>query len=145
MLSVIVLVWLDIPSYLYTINPALHPKYFYFYFFLVCLPWICRCLDGKTAHDFLPFSIWASALILLSSLHLWMALAEADPSRAKILQTDIQYAVLCALLGAALSAIEPRYYTIIFPLLSVTLSFLVIFDFLNPGALYSYDIPCLSV
>ena len=140
MLSVIVLVWLDIPSYLYTVNPALIPKYFYLYFVLVCLPWICRCLEGRTAHYFLPFLIWASALILLESLHLWMALSEADPARAKIMQTDIQYAVLCALLGAALSAIKPRYYTFLFPLLSFTLSSLVIFDFLNPGALYSYDI-----
>jgi len=69
-----------------------------------------------------------------------MALAEADPARAKLIQTDIQYTVLCALLGAALSTIKPIFYTFLFPLLSIILSSLVVFDFFNTGTLYSYDI-----
>jgi O-Antigen ligase len=134
-------IYLDIPSYVYTVNDSLLPKYWYIGFAIICVPWIYVSLDGKGIFDYSPFTRWVAAFIFLTAAHLFVALLNDEFDRAKHVITNLQFVMLAALLGIAFSAIPKAHYSIYFPLLNIAIACLVIYDFLNPGALYSYDLP----
>ena len=74
---------------------------------------------------------------MLDTAHLMVALSDGDQSRASLIGTGIQYAVLAVLLGFACSMIRTTSYERIFPFLAVIIPAMVIVDFLNPGMFYS--------
>ena len=133
---VLCLVYLDIPSYIYTLNDSLLPKYFYYAFFVVVAPLLILRFRSLISYVISPFSLWAFGLIMLNIAHLLVALIDGDQSRADLIGTRIQYAVLAVLLGFACSITRTTSYERIFPFLAVLIPTTVIVDFLHPGVFY---------
>lgn len=133
---VLCLVYLDIPNYIYSQNEGFPAKYFYYVFFVAMAPLLILRFKALIPYLSTPFSLWLFALILLDTAHLMVALADGDTSRATLVGTRIQYAVLAALIGFACSVTRSTSYERIFPLLAVVIPAVVIADFLYPGVFY---------
>ena len=133
---VLCLGYLDVPSYVYALNEAFLPKYFFYAFFIAVTPLLVLRSRSLSSYLFSPFSLWAFALIVLNLAHLLDALIDGDQSRVSLIGTRIQYAVLVVLLGFACSTTRPASFERIFPFLAVMIPALVIWDFLSPGVLY---------
>ena len=136
---IIPLVYLDIPSYWLTVDPLSPPKYWYYGFAVISLPALLVALNGRGGFLAYPFTQWAIAMVSLMSVHLLLAIFDGETERTNIIQTDIQYIILGALLGIAFSAVQQRYYKFLFPILSIAINAVIILDFLNPGGFYAYD------
>ncbi len=136
---VIPLVYLDLPSYLLTLDPLWLPKYWYYGFAIISLPAILVALNGRGGFLVYPFTQWAVAMVSLMSVHLLLAFFDGEIERANIIQTNMQYVILGALLGIALSAVPQRYYTFVFPIISIVINTMIIMDFISPGSFYAYD------
>lgn len=133
---VLCLGYLDVPNYIYTLNEAFLPKYFFYAFFVAITPLLVLRSSSLTSYLISPFFLWAFALIVLNLAHLLDALFAGDQSRVGLIGTRIQYTVLVVVLGFACSATRPASFERIFPFLAVTIPALVILDFLSPGLLY---------
>ncbi|MDQ3776531.1 MAG: O-antigen ligase family protein [Pseudomonadota bacterium] len=133
---VLCLVYLEMPSYISTLNDSLLPKYFYYAFFVALAPLLILRFRLLISYVISPFSLWAFALVMLYTAHLVVALADGDQSRVDVIGTRIQYAVLAVLLGFACSITRTTSYERIFPFLAVLIPTTVIVDFLHPGAFY---------
>jgi O-antigen ligase len=136
---IIPLVYLDIPAYLPTLNPLWLPKYWYYGFAIISLPALLVALHGRGGFLAYPFTQWSIAMVSLMSVHLLLAIFDGETERTNIIQTDMQYVILGALLGIAFSAAPQRYYKFLFPILSIAINAMIILDFLNPGGFYAYD------
>ena len=134
---VLCLVYLDIPSYIYTQNDSLLPKYFYYLFFVGLAPLLILRFRSLISYVISPFSLWALGVIVLYIAHLSLALMDNDQGTAEWIGTRIQYAVLAVLLGYACSITRTTSYERIFPFLAVLIPITVIVDFLQPGVFYS--------
>jgi hypothetical protein len=135
------IVYLDIPSYLFAIGSVILPKYWYFCYFVICAPWIFLSLTGKNVSDSYPFNRWAAALVVLLGFHLLISSSEGDIERSKSIITSVQYVILAVLMGVTFSAIPRKTYAFSFPVLCLAIALLIIYDFLSPGTLYTYDLP----
>jgi O-antigen ligase len=133
---VLCLVYLGIPNYIYAKNEGFLPKYFYYAFFVALAPLPILRFRLLLSYVTSPFSLWALALIMLYIAHLMVALTDGDQSRADLIGTRIQYAVLAVALGFACSITRTTSYEHIFPFLAVLTSTTVIVDFLLPGVFY---------
>jgi O-antigen ligase len=134
---VLCLVYLDIPSYVYTQNDSLLPKYFYYVFFAGLAPLLILRFRSLLSYVISPFSLWALGFIVLYIAHLSLALMDNDRGTAELIGTRIQYVVLAVLLGYACSITRTTSYERIFPFLAVLIPITVIVDFLQPGVFYS--------
>lgn len=133
---VLCLVYLDIPGYIGTLNEAYLPKYFYYAFFIGLAPLLILRFKSLGPYLIAPFSLWLFALITLDTAHFMVALDDGDESRASLVGTRIQYAVLTGLLGFACSITRSASYERIFPFLAAVIPAAVIVDFLYPGVFY---------
>jgi O-antigen ligase len=136
---VLCLVYLDIPAYIYTLDEAFLPKYFFYAFVIIVAPLLVLRSRSFGSYLVSPFSLWAFALVVLNCAHLLGALLDGDKSTASLIDTRIQYAVLVVLLGFACSTARPASFERIFPFLAVLIPALVIWDFLSPGLFYPID------
>jgi O-antigen ligase/polysaccharide polymerase Wzy-like membrane protein len=134
---VLCLVYLEMPSYIYTLNDSLLPKYFYYVFFVVLAPLLILRFRLLISYVTSPFSLWAFALIMLYAAHLMVALTDGDQSRVDVIGTRIQYDVLAVVLGFACSITRTTSYERIFPFLAFLIPTMVIVDFLHPGVFYT--------
>jgi O-antigen ligase len=132
---VLCLVYLGIPNYFYEIEGFL-PKYFYYAFFVALAPLLILRFRLLISYVLSPFSLWAFALIMLYIAHLMVALTDGDQTRADLIGTRIQYAVLAVVLGFACSITRTTSYEHIFAFLAVLTPTTVIVDFLHPGVFY---------
>ncbi len=130
---ILCLVYLEIPYYIHERDEGFVPKYFYYAFFVVVAPLLILRFRSLSSYVISPYSLWAFALIMLSIAHLLFALDGGDQSRASLIGTRIQYALLAVLLGFACSITRSTSYERIFPFLAVLIPTMVIVDFLNPG------------
>ncbi|MGH8628772.1 MAG: O-antigen ligase family protein [Gammaproteobacteria bacterium] len=135
---VLILCWvyLEIPIYISTLNPSFEPKYFYYAFFVGVAPLLVLRFRSLISYVVSPFSLWALGYITLNIIHLSLALIDGEQSRADIIGTKIQYAVLAVLLGFACSITRTASYERVFPLLASLIPITVILDFLQPGVFY---------
>ena len=136
---VLCLCYLDVPNYIYTLDEAFLPKYFFYAFLGAVSPLLLLRSRSLGPYLISPFSLWAFALIVLNSAHFLDAVVTDDQSRANLIATRIQYAVLAVLLGFACSTTPPRSFERVFPFLAFTVPALVIWDFLSPGMFYPVD------
>ena len=118
----IVLIYLNIPTYLEAFYPSLLPKYWYFGMAALYAPWILASLSGNAPYSHAPFTMWAAAFTSLLAIHLLVALSDNETVRADIIATTLQYVVLAALQGMAFSAIPQKHYSFIFPLISAAIA-----------------------
>ncbi|MGO9460342.1 MAG: O-antigen ligase family protein [Rhodomicrobium sp.] len=133
----IVLIYLNIPTYLEAFYPSLLPKYWYFGMAALYAPWILASLSGNAPYSHAPFTMWAAAFTSLLAIHLLVALSDNETVRADIIATTLQYVVLAALQGMAFSAIPQKHYSFIFPLISAAIAATLIVDFVFPNTLYA--------
>jgi len=135
---VVVLCWvyLEIPNYISTLNASFEPKYFYYAFFVGVAPLLVLRFRSLLSYVISPFSLWALGYITLNIIHLLLALIDGEQSRADIIGTKIQFAVLAVFLGFACSITRTTSYERIFPFLAVLIPITVIVDFLHPGVFY---------
>lgn len=133
---VLCLVYLEIPTYIYALKESFLPIYFFYAFFVGVAPLVVLKFRSLTRYVISPFSLWALGFIVLNIAHLLFALIDNDQSRAEVIGTSIQYAVLAVLLGFACSITRTTSYERIFPLLAVLIPTTVIIDFLHPGMFY---------
>ena len=133
---ILCLVYLEVPGYIYTLNAGFQPKYFYYAFFVGVAPLLVLRFRSLISYVLSPFSLWALGYITLNIIHLSLALIDGEQSRADIIGTKIQYAVLAVLLGFACSITRTTSYERIFPFLAVLIPITVIVDFLHPGVFY---------
>ena len=129
-------VYLEIPNYISALNASFQPKYFYYAFFVGVAPLLVLRFRSLISYVISPFSLWALGYITLNIIHLLLALIDGEQSRADIIGTKIQYAVLAVLLGFACSITRTTSYERIFPFLAVLIPITVIVDFLHPGVFY---------
>jgi O-antigen ligase len=133
---VLSLVFLEIPIYISTLNANFPPKYLYYAFFVGVAPLLVLRFRSLISYVISPFSLWALGYITLNIIHLLLALIDGEQSRADIIGTKIQYAVLAVLLGFACSITRTTSYERIFPFLAVLIPMTLIVDFLHPGLFY---------
>ena len=135
---VLCLVYLELPNYVYLLSgytPIGIPKYIYYAFFVFVAPLLLQ-FRALTLYLISPFSLWAFGWIVLNITHFSFALIDGDLSRASLIGTRIQTAVLAVLLGFACSITRTTSYERIFPFLAGLIPTMMIVDFLNPGVFY---------
>ena len=133
---VLCLLYLEIPNYVSELNASFLPKYFYYAFFVGVAPLLVLRFRSLGSYVISPFALWALGWITLNMIHLLLALTDGEQSRADIIGTRIQYAVLAVALGFACSITRTASYERIFPFLAVLIPTTVIVDFLYPGVFY---------
>jgi O-antigen ligase len=139
-LFILVSTYLDLPIYFGTVKPELLPKYWFTAFLIISLPWTFINLSGRAPYSAAPYTLWATAYVILTSFHWIAATSDGETTRAAVIETKLQYVILSGLLGVAFSAVTPKQYTFVFPILVAIISSLIIVDFLDNGKFYSYDI-----
>jgi hypothetical protein len=135
---ILCLVYLEIPIYISTLNANFLPKDLYYAFFVGVAPLLILRFRALISYVISPFSLWALGWITLNIIHLLFALIDGDQSRADIIGTRIQYAVLAVSLGFACSITRTTSYERIFPFLAVLIPITVMVDFLHAGVFYPF-------
>ena len=133
---VLSLVYLEIPIYISELKASFLPKYLYYAFVVGVAPLLVLRFRSLISYVISPFSLWALGYITLNIIHLLLALIDGEQSRADIIGTKIQYAVLAVLLGFACSITRTASYERIFSFLAVLIPTTVIVDFLHTGVFY---------
>ena len=134
------LIYLDVPQYLFSLDVAPPPKYWYFALAVICAPYLYMALLERRQFYCYAYMRWAVALLLLMFLHLLIAWSEGELTRTKDIVTSMQYIIFSLLLCVSLSAVPISRYAYLFPVLSVIIGCLIITDFLKPGTFYGYDL-----
>jgi len=133
------LLFLNMPNYVQTIDGHILPKYFYYLFAALITPFLL--LKPKSVMRYLtqPFAWWAAAFIIVNSIGLMMV-QDTNQNIASQISTQNQFMVYSILLGFIFSITPARSYEFIFVILAFAIPFLVLFDFVSPGILYTMGI-----
>jgi O-antigen ligase len=129
---VLCVVYLDIPNYLFKLNPNIYPKYFYYLLFVIIAPILVLKFKEFLRYMSSPFCLWMFAEIIINSLYLLNA-NEALINQIKELD---QYLILSSLLGFSASVTRTESYEGLFPILLAICAICCIIDFINPGFFY---------
>lgn len=140
LVSVLVMVYLNLPNYGNTMNSALAPKYFYFAFAFLLLPLFVQS-KALTSYMLSPIVLWAFVLLMLNLIHLLGGVSGGNFTRAGMISTRIQFIVLTLILGFAFAYARTASYEWVFPLIATVAPTIVIIDFLVPGLLYPAGTP----
>jgi O-antigen ligase len=143
-------IYLNLPIYLYTLNTALLPKYFFFGIFFLIAPLIVLYYRSFVAYLMSPFVVWAALFLILNLIHLAGFSATGDlagthladnygEARQSLVTTRAQYVVFAVFLGFAVYISPRKFYLYMFVLLVVVLPCAVMVDFAKPGTLYPVD------
>jgi O-antigen ligase len=133
---VIAFVYLNIPIYVYTLNPALLPKYFYFIFLFAVAPLLTLKTKAFLSYLASPFPLWIIALVLFNTIYLLGAIADQNGAIANLINSRIQIGLMVFFLGFLLAITRTAAYEGIFPVFAALIPCTVIVDFLVPGLLY---------
>lgn len=137
---VLLIVYLHLPVYAYTLDKSLLPKYFYMLFIALLAPTLLLRLPRFIAYLCSPFALWMAALLLLDAAHLMFGAGEGARN-ASLVAFRMQAGAMVILLGFVFSLQRPGCCQNMFVLLAVLLPCAVIADFLYPGLLYPLDTP----
>ena len=143
-------IYLNLPIYLYTLNPALLPKYFFFGIFFLIAPLIVLHCRAFVTYLMSPFVVWAALFLILNLIHLGGFSATGDlagvyvadnygEARQSLVTTRTQYVVFAIFLGFAVYISSKKFYLYVFVALMLVLPCAVMFDFAKPGTLYPVD------
>ena len=138
LISFMLLAYLDIPTYLFTLNNSLLPKYYYYVFAFLLMPIIMFKEKAIVRYLHQSFVWWLLAFIVLNLFHFIAELTDSninnDISNAII--TRIEYFGLFLALGFVVSITPTVSYQFLFPFLAVSITLLLVYDFLLPGVIY---------
>ncbi|MGD0961490.1 MAG: O-antigen ligase family protein [Methylomonas sp.] len=132
---IIFLNYLDLPSYLYIVNPALLPKYFFFAMFAMISPFIFLRTKEFTRYLLTPFSVWAAAEIVIYILDL----PHASENVYKYILDYTQYFILDICISFSFNLVRTDSFEYLFPIVASIIAACVIFDFFNVGVFYPVD------
>lgn len=133
------LIFFNIPVYLQVIHPYILPKYFYYLFAVLIAPFLLLRPKSVIRYFAQPFAIWAVLFIIINSMGLITAL-DVDENIVSQISTQNQYLIYSILLGFIFSITPAKSYERIYIILAFTIPFLVLFDFVAPGILYTMGI-----
>jgi hypothetical protein len=83
--AIVIAIYLNLPSYAFTVNAGILPKYFYFVFSLLLIPLVFLKVKNFTAYLVSPIAIWALALLALNCVHLLADVNGSAESHNRIL------------------------------------------------------------
>jgi hypothetical protein len=138
---VLIIIYLHLPVYAYTMEKALLPKYFYMLFIALLMPVLMLRLSTFISYLTSPFVIWMAALLALDLVHMLSDSGDSGVRNANLVAFRMQAGAMVIVLGFVFSLHRPESYQRTFVLLSVILPCTVIADFLFPGMLYPLDTP----
>ncbi|MGZ8941565.1 MAG: O-antigen ligase family protein [Methylobacter sp.] len=129
------LIYLDIPNYLFVLNPAILPKYFYYSLAIIVAPFFLLKFREFVLYMASPFFLYIFAEIIIHSYDM----IDGSESVVKLIVLNNQYLILSLLFGFTVSIARTESYEGIFPILAIAIPLLVIIDFIIPGAFYPMD------
>ncbi len=125
-------VYLDIPGYLFALDPAILPKYFYYALFAVASPFLLLKLREFILYMTSPFALWMYAEMFINS----GSLLEGNEA-ANVLIKEIDLNLVMSFMFTFIAMITPaESYEKLFPVLATIVPMCVIFDFVSPGIFY---------
>ena len=140
----------NLPIYAYILNPGMLPKYAYFSLFFLMAPLVFMRSRSLGAYLTSPFVLWATLLLVLNLIHLMGFSVAADwgdvsvfdnqiQARRALIATRAQYIVFAIFLGFVVYTAPKKSWLFTLVVLTILLPCAVIFDFAQPGTLYSLD------
>lgn len=135
---ILVVVFLHLPVYAYTLEPSILPKYFYFAFALLLAPVVLLNLQAFIAYLASPFCIWAMALLALNLLHLFSGAAQSARN-IDVVSFRMQALAMVLVLGFAFAQAPRGAWQRVFVFIAMLIPVLLIVDFLDPGLIYPLD------
>lgn len=136
--AILLVVYLHLPVYAYTLDRSFLPKYFYFGFGLLLAPILFLRLQEFLSYLASPFAVWASAVLLLNIAHLLTG-GEISARTADVISFRMQAVAMVTVLGFVFSLAPKSSYQRVFVFLAILLPADVIIDFLQPGLIYPVD------
>ncbi len=132
---VLSLFYLGIPDYLFVVSYQVEWKFIYYILFILITPFLLLNPKSFTRYLFSPFSLWALALLIISSVGM-LGGPDIDKNVVSLVSTQNQYIILTILFGFIFSITPTKHYERIIPILAMIIPLLVIIDFIRPGILY---------
>jgi O-antigen ligase len=132
---VLLLVYLNIPTYVYRLDRSVLPLYFYVGVFLLLSPILLLKPMSFVSYLVSPFAVWATVFVALNMIDLAVAMSEGNPFQTGLILTRIQYVLLAVCIGFAFSITPVASYEKIFPFLAVLAPCAVALDFFFPAYL----------
>jgi O-antigen ligase len=128
----LILIYLDLPAFIFEINHIILPKYFYFAMFTLTIPVILLRYRNFIRYLTSSCTLWAMAFALLNVTHWIIASYNNDSDVIALIATRIQYLGLAVLMGFLLSTVPGSCYDRVFPFLTVIITLLLIWGFVMP-------------
>ena len=125
-------IYLDIPSYLYVLDNAILPKYFYYALAIMVAPFLLLKFRGFVLYMASSFSLWVLAEIII---HSYDMIDGHEAAVQRVMLRD-QYFILAILFGFTTWIARTESYQGIIQILAITIPVLVIIDFVSPGTFY---------
>ena len=143
-------IYLNLPVYLYVLNPSFLPKYIFFGIFILALPLMLLQRADLGEYMSSPFVLWALSFLLINFIHLQSFSLAGDvgvsnfsdnygEARRSMVSTRSQYILFAVILGFIAYTCAEKYYLRAFWLIMLVLPAAVLFDFAQPGVLYPVD------
>ena len=125
-------IYLNISSYLYVLNHAILPKYFYYALAVMVAPFLLLKFREFLLYMASPFFLWVLAEIIIHSYDM----IDGNEAAVQWIMLRDQYFILAILFGFTTSIARAESYQGIIKILAITIPVLVIIDFVSPGTFY---------
>lgn len=126
------LVYLDIPAYIFVLNSAILPKYFYYTLFAFTSPFLVLKFKEFILYMASPFALWMYAEIIVNS---WYLIQGNEIVNEVIKDIDLNL-IMCFVFAFIAKIAPAESYQKLFPVLATIIPMCVIFDFVSPGFFY---------
>jgi len=133
LVPMLVVIYLELAPYLFSVDARLLPKYTYYVMFAFMLPLLALRYRRLFRYAGSPFALWVAALVAFNAAHLFAAMLDLEHERIALIVTRIQYYVLAWMIVFACSEARDQLLDRAFLALAVLLPCVTLFDFLNPG------------
>jgi O-antigen ligase len=129
---VICFVYLDIPGYIFVLDSAILPKYFYYVLFVIVAPFLLLKFREFILYMASPYALWVFAVIIIYSLDILDGNEAVD-----VLIKDVDISLILSLVfGFTVSIARTESYERLFPLLAAIIPICTLIDFVSPGIFY---------
>lgn len=123
------LVYLDIPHYVFVLDPSIEPKYFYYASAVMIAPLMLFKFRQFLLYMLSPFSLWVFAEIIIQSYDL----LDANEAAYDLIMVRDNYLILAILYGFAASIARTESYQSTLRIMAIAVPVCVIIDFISPG------------
>ncbi len=131
---VLSLVYLDIPGYIYMVNPSIFPKYFYYALFVIIAPILLVKFREFLLYMASPYSLWVFAEIVINTVYP----LDTNEAVVDLIKELDQFLILSIMFGFIASVIRTESYEGLFPILATIIPVCTIIDFMLPESFYPF-------